>query len=456
MLTSTQREEIGLTFVLSQLTCFSPYGIEKARNYSNFTSFRTLYETEQNLEKTFDNIEILKAQPRQIKDELSFLLSHFKNIRNTVKRCESVTLGEVELFEVKGFLLMLEKLLLFIENTGIALLGLPLVPMNEALEILDPSGNRHAPFSLEAAFSEKLAKIRKDKLKIETKPITGELETARNELIYSEHAEEQAVLEDLTKKLRPFIPDFVSNMDNIGELDVLLAKALLAEKFNAVRPLILSKKEQLIITNMFNPYTAQAVRSFTPVSLDIKKPAAVITGANMGGKSVTVKTILLNTMLCNMGFFVFAESAQIPFFDDVFFVAENSGTNFLSSFGAEMQAIKEILSRKDFLLIILDEPARSTNPSEGKEIVQALVSHLSKTKNISVITTHFDDVIPEEAEHYQTAGITPNFLQYIKTGGSIKDSGEFIDYSLHKVKRNTPVPKDAINICRLIGLGDIL
>ncbi|WP_053241743.1 hypothetical protein [Clostridium sp. DMHC 10] len=134
--------------------------------------------------------------------------------------------------------------------------------------------------------------------------------------------------------------------------------------------------------------------------------------------------------------------------------------NGLSTFGGEVIKLKRILDelkdKKGF--IIFDEFARGTNPEEGSNITKALVKYLGKFDSIVVLSTHYDGVCSFADVHYQVKGLKNVDISVIK---DIEKEEEFLmlinrymDYSLEKVEKGTAIPKDALNICTLMGLDN--
>lgn len=272
-----------------------------------------------------------------------------------------------------------------------------------------------------------------------------------------EALEEMKVLEELSKKLADYAEAILRNMDAIGHFDLLISKAYLAMAMNGVKPII-TKDICCIIKNGRHPVVEATLKkknkSFTPISLNLEKGVTLITGANMGGKTVSLKMVGLLMAMVQYGLFVPAEYVKTSLWDFIFISAgdEQSLDSGLSTFGAEMKSIKEMLDMSDQQgLILIDELARGTNPREGFAISYGIINYLMKKPCVTLITTHFDGLAKEGVKHLQVKGLRS--VDYDKIGNPDIIS-EYMDYTLIEIKGNTDVPKDAINISRLIGVPE--
>jgi len=451
-LDSTQKDAIGLNFVLKNLDCSSPYGMEKLKELKPYKS-----EDFNSLEECFDNMKKIKSFYESDKSTISKIcdvLAHFKNIRGIIRKLENTSLNQVELFEIKNFLLIFEEFLPLFEqfNDKDWLKNINFSSMTNALDILDPNKKRIAPFSIEDSFSEKLFKVRQEKYKIELLLKKDQsLLLERSKIVAEEDTEETKIMAKLSQNLRNYIADFYANINNLGKLDFTIAKVILAAKYKATRPKISNNK--LVLKNMQNPMVAEILKEsgkkFTKTSLELNLGTTIITGANMGGKSVSLKTTVLNISLCLLGFFVFADEAEIPMFSDVCLVFDDmqDQKSGLSSFGAEITKLNDIVekSKNEFLFIALDELARATNPQEGTAIVRAVSAYFSSKNCICLMSTHYDGVVQNGIKHYQVAGLLNN----VENANNISD---YMDYSLIEVDTNTKPPRDALRICKLLNM----
>ena len=457
-LNASQLEAIGFSYIVARLQVYSPYGAQWVKNISPIPHREGVLLSLRQIEQS---LSFMARKPLEI-DLINEQLMWFNHIKGSIVKCDTFTLSMVELFEIKQFLLTYEKLHHLLIKLGEGWEGITFPPMDEALAILDAQGLRLSAFSLD---SPALRKIREEKINAEKIKDDQARAKARNQAIEAEVAEEHRLLMSLTLTLRLFIPVFMEAFTAIGALDFTLAKARLAKETQATRP-TLSIENKLWLKNMCNPYYeeifAKRGASMQRIDLQLKKGTTIITGANMGGKSVALKTAVLNVVLCQMGFYVFATAAQLPFFDDLYFISEDKQdvAGGLSSFGAEIMTLKKIVdeTKQKNMFIVLDEFARGTNPTEGVAIVKGVAHYLHQQPCISVITTHYDGVLSPGIPHYQVAGlnmakVTPTQVKN-KNISSIEAN---MDYSLMEVTHATPPPQNARVICQILGLQtDIL
>lgn len=282
-----------------------------------------------------------------------------------------------------------------------------------------------------------------------------------------EEEAEYAVRQQLSRELSLWTDALAENTAAIGLLDLLLAKAALAAGFQAVRPQ-LARDGRLEIVGGRHLRVAQALaredKPYTPVSLSIGRGVTCITGANMGGKTVTLKLVGMLCLMAQMGLFVPAERMVFtPLAYYFISVGDEQNTDKgLSTFGAEMQKIGRILQECHRPgLILIDELARGTNPKEGYAISKAILNHLMGQGATTLITTHFDGLADDPAIlHLQVAGLSgidfEALKQQLEAGEllGIDAVHQLMDYRLRVVHGPEEVPKDAINISRLMGLDE--
>ena len=470
-LSFAQKESIGFQYVLDALQTNSPYGEERVRELKPFRRadrgelLRQLANVQRVLEKEPDCQKTL--------DRLLRVFMTVKHIRPTVQKCLETALNEIELFEVKCYLLRCSEMLpLFRElQPVLGLEGISLKDTDGALALLDPEGNRVASFYLADGYSPLLRSVRKEKRALEEqiRRATGEereaLQAARTLVAAEEEREEGRIRKELSEALRPYVADMLHNMEMIGEIDLTVEKARLARRYGGVLPEL--TEDTLDMTDMVNPRVLDLLRdqkkTFTPVSMALGKGAAVITGANMGGKSVAMKTLALNVLLTHCGFFPFAAKAAVPLFDSIYIISEDleSIDRGLSSFGGEMARFNRMVREMEgeFPLILLDEFARGTNPDEGAAIVQAVTKYLNGQNAVTVLATHYDRVARWGSVHYQVIGLKELDVEALRKelAAYAGDAGvelisRHMNYGLYRVEDAQDCPRDAVNICRLLDM----
>lgn len=293
------------------------------------------------------------------------------------------------------------------------------------------------------------------------------LEREIGRLRQREAALEEEVLALLSKELQTRVSDLEKAAWALGELDYLLSKVELAREWRAVVPEIASKPScVLVLKDAFHPQVRKEVEArggrFQPVSIEIDDVVSVITGPNMGGKTVTLATIGLCVALAQWGFLVPCSYMSFSLYDFIYFepgAAEKPG---LSSFAAEIMSVKDALSRKHQRgLILLDELARGTNPAQGLALYAAILkSFKSGRKDSTVIaSTHFHGLAALiSAPHWQVRGLSGDPGRPIGDNGMLANSRdinwlyEHMDYRLQKVGPDAPTPQDAILVAKLLGL----
>lgn len=467
-----QRENIGFQYVMDALRPCSPYGTESVRRLVPFTK-----QQKPELLRQLNNIHRVLEGEVRCHDALNKMLSNFmtmKNIRLTVNKCREAALNEIELFEVKRFLLQTDELLPRFEAVQKVLMleGVSLEDTRGALELLDPEKNRIATFYISDSYSSRLRTVRKEKKALEEQirrlPNGEEKETLLAKRVLAaaeEEHEEMVVRSQLSEKLRPYLDAMLHNMDAVADIDLTVEKAHLAKKYGGVMPVL--TENRLRMEDMVNPQIADVLtekgKTFTPVSIALEKGATVITGANMGGKSVALKTIALNILLTQCGFFPFAKAAEVPLFDSMHIISEDleSIDRGLSSFGGEIVRFNQVMGRlqEGFAFILLDEFARGTNPDEGAAIVQAVTAYLNHANAITVLATHYDNVAQRGNAHYQVIGLKEldvhKLQQEIAAAGGevgVELIARHMNYGLYRVEDRQDCPRDALNICRLLGM----
>ncbi|MBE6989621.1 MAG: hypothetical protein E7426_02610 [Ruminococcaceae bacterium] len=467
-----ERVKIGLQYVLESLHGCCPFGQERIRHLRFYAP-----SEREALEEELRNVERAAAASETLKDEydkIMVLLCQMKDIRTSLRRCQAGECPDhVELFEIKGYLQRLDGLLpLFAQVRDTAgLTGMAFHDPIPALRILDPENTRSRGFYIPDGATPRLHEIRQAKKQVEEqlyKALTDaekdDLRMKRTRICAEEDSEEMKVRRAMGAALAPMVDDLLSDADTAGRLDFLIQKALFAVRYGGVRPELTDTALEL--EDMVNPelvdLLAEKGRAFVPVTIALDRGAAVITGANMGGKSVAMKTLALNALLLQAGFLPCARRARMPLFHCIKMLFDDlqSIQSGLSGFGSEIVEFQRALDEVEqgYSLFLLDEFARGTNPDEGAVIVQAVTRYLNDVNALSVLTTHYDKVAEHARIHYQIIGLRDVDPEQIR--GELAATAEdgvaviarHMNYGLYRVEGKADCPRDALNICRMLSL----
>lgn len=215
-----------------------------------------------------------------------------------------------------------------------------------------------------------------------------------NELVQEEFAltaEIRRILKELTANLAPFQPDIRAALRTMIQLDAAYGSARWAVNHQAIFAADLPPEGQPKLLQARHPLLgSQAV----PIDLIFPQECRVliITGPNTGGKTVTLKTLALFTLLNQSGFPIPAkEGTALPLCSGVFadIGDEQSLDQSLSTFSGHMRNIGQMLEHSDGKsLVLLDELGSGTDPQEGGAIAMAVLDRLIQQGDLVVVTTH--------------------------------------------------------------------
>ncbi|MBN1692772.1 MAG: endonuclease MutS2, partial [Dehalococcoidales bacterium] len=245
------------------------------------------------------------------------------------------------------------------------------------------------------------------------------LGNAIRELVAEERHEIEKVLRLLSAEVGAQRDDINHSIERTAELDLILAKARYASRINAVEPHITDpaaggpkKNNALKLINARHPLLGDKAVPFS-VELGNGFSVLVITGPNTGGKTVTLKTIGLLSVMAQSGIPVPADGdSRLPLFDGVFtdIGDEQSIEQTLSTFSWHMGNIVRIIGQATGKsLVLLDELGTSTDPTEGSALAQAILRHFLARGTLTVATTHFSDL---KAFAHTTPGLNNASLEF--------------------------------------------
>ena len=229
---------------------------------------------------------------------------------------------------------------------------------------------------------------------IEPKQIV-DLNNKIRELEIDEKKEIAVILSNLSKELAEHTVELGDDLRFMTKLDFIFAKAKLAMDMKAVRPIFNTDR---IIDIKKGRHPLLDKKKAVPIDINLGRDfdLLVITGPNTGGKTVTLKTVGLFTLMGQAGLHIPAgDRSTLSIFDEVFadIGDEQSIEQSLSTFSSHMKTIVRIMEKADeHSLCLFDELGAGTDPTEGAALAIAILSKLHSRKIRTVATTHYSEL----------------------------------------------------------------
>ena len=222
-----------------------------------------------------------------------------------------------------------------------------------------------------------------------------ELGNEYKKLLAEEADEIERILTELTAMLAPYADEIREDLNIMGQIDLVFAKAKLSRELNAVMPRLNRNNYVRIVRGRHPLIPADRV---VPIDIWIGSDyrSLIITGPNTGGKTVTLKIVGLFALMVQSGIFVPAnEGSEFPVFEHIYadIGDEQSIEQSLSTFSSHMKNIVGILDRADEnSLVLLDELGAGTDPIEGAALAMSILEELNDRHCICVSTTHYSEI----------------------------------------------------------------
>lgn len=267
------------------------------------------------------------------------------------------------------------------------------------------------------------------------------------ELYSEEEREIWRILSDLTQLLRDDAEIIMDNILVMAKLDFMQAKARLALKMKAVQPK-LNDKGYINLIRARHPHIEADQVVPIDLSLGDNYRTLLITGPNTGGKTVSLKTCGLLTLMAMSGLHIpAAANSELSIFDQIFtdIGDEQSIAEDLSTFSAHMQSLVTITENVNArTLVLVDELGSGTDPKEGAALAIAVLDYLQSQNAVTLVTTHY-----KELKVYA-----------LETPGVENASMEFDEQTLmptYRVLVGVPGTSHAFSIAKRMGLnGEII
>lgn len=210
-----------------------------------------------------------------------------------------------------------------------------------------------------------------------------------------EEKEIERILMEFSKRVLEILPELISNLNVIANIDFIFSRGKLAYDMEAIKPII-NNNGIISLKSARHPLIDKDKVVPIDISLGNSFNTLVITGPNTGGKTVTLKTVGILTLMTQYGLMIpCADNSEVAVFDELFadIGDEQSIEQSLSTFSSHMKNIIEIINNaKENSLILFDELGSGTDPEEGSGLSISILNYFLDKNIRTIATTHYSQL----------------------------------------------------------------
>lgn len=262
------------------------------------------------------------------------------------------------------------------------------------------------------------------------------------DILVQEQSEIERILRELTEHVFEYLPVLKSNLELFTYLDIVFAKAKHALEFDSTKPEL--TKNTIDLLNARHPLISKEEVVGNNISFHDYRHI-IITGPNTGGKTVTLKTLGLLSIMVQAGILIpVDEGSKTIVFSGIFadIGDEQSIEQSLSTFSSHISKITYILKNaKEKSLVLLDEIGSGTDPKEGASLAISIINHLRGINLYTMVTTHYPELKTYAFDLDDTVNASVEFdIETLKP--------------TYRLKIGVPGTSNALDIAKRLGLND--
>ncbi len=287
----------------------------------------------------------------------------------------------------------------------------------------------------------------------------------KEQLLIKEAELERAILSRLSNVINQHKEPLKEAIEKTGQLDVLMARARMAIKLQLVKPDYSASNmsvEEGIFYPLMEKHQAKQL-AYTPLNASFESNTILLSGSNMGGKTVLFKTLAFLQLLTQAGFRVPAQNFKTKLYESIHILGTNTNNDVegLSSFGHEIHQLTNVYKGHSKRLLFVDELAKTTNATEAKAILYAVLKYTTQNNQLTgFFSTHFINVPNiDGVSKYRMKGLNKEAYaahcsqQSDDLNEKISLINTFMQYEITK-DTGEATSNDALTIAGMLGLNE--